>query len=168
MLLVGLRWLLDTEQPAEAIVSHHGQRLASADNRVLRFVPHGPGERAFIAIEVHRIDWVSWGCPRNPLAPSELSDIAALLGDVGQRVVETRDGHPGITGSLALSTSSHPSLLAAVRRYSAGCPRHGGRVLCRWGWYRAGAHQAIDVHDLNRQMSEHDQSKPGHPTAADP
>lgn len=49
-LIVGLRWLYDTEQPATAIIDHRGRRLRSAGGRTVRFTPVGWQGRAVVVL----------------------------------------------------------------------------------------------------------------------
>jgi hypothetical protein len=115
----------------------------TADNRQFGFVPAGWGGRAIVVVNIAKVEWSEGPdlLPMNPLAPGELeSEIKFVLLGLGAEVVHTWNGHPGITGSLALARPAHPSLLAAVQRYRAGCPRHPG-PLCSWdgcAWYSEG------------------------------
>ncbi|BDB44645.1 hypothetical protein MKCMC460_50070 [Mycobacterium sp. 20KCMC460] len=56
LLLIGLRWLLDTEQPAAALICPHGQTMSSVGNRRLRFAPEGFDGRPAVVIEVDDAD----------------------------------------------------------------------------------------------------------------
>jgi hypothetical protein len=150
VLAAGLRWLFDTEQPEGSVLEHHGVVLRAAGNRQFGFVPAGWAGHAIVTVDVAEVRW-AYGAnqlPANPLRPGELEDRAALLAALGAEVVRTWNGHPSITGSLALARPAHPSLLAAVDRYRAGCLTHPG-TLCKCGWYAAGFELVIqpDVSD---------------------
>lgn len=56
LLLIGLRWLLDTEQPAGALICPHGQTLSSVGNRRLRFSAEGFDGRPAVFVEVGHVD----------------------------------------------------------------------------------------------------------------
>jgi len=154
VLCSGLSWLYDTEQPASAVLQHHGEGLASQGNRGLRFIPSGWGGRVVIIVDVTKVEYgTNPGTrrPLNPLAVGELDAFTALLADLGHKVVHTWNGHPAVTGSLALAEPAHPSLQAAVARYHAGCPTHR-TTLCRCGWYRQGNRHLIGVRAVHAQL----------------
>lgn len=150
IVLSGLRWLYDTEQPATAILQHHGETLGSVGNRHVRFCPIGYAGRVVIVINVTHVDIGTRWPARNPLHPDELDQLADLLSDLGETVSDRWNGHPGVTGSIALARPAHPNLRAAVERYHAGCPTHHS-VFCRCGWFRTGYHAAVHL----RQVHEH-------------
>lgn len=145
VLAAGLAWLYDTPQPDGAILQHHGASLPPVGNRWFRFIPSGWGGRVVVVVDVAKVEWIDNGpndlaTPANPLEPDELDWLTCELAVLGVEVVHTWNGHPAITGSLALARPAHPSLLAAVERYRAGCPEHSG-PLCSWGgcpWYGDG------------------------------
>jgi hypothetical protein len=135
----GLRWLYDTEQPPTAIAQHHGERLLSVGNRSIKFVPCGWGGRVVIVLDVANVEYGgNYEPPCNPLAHRELDNFKALLAEMGPTVAHAWNGHPAITGSVALSRPAHPTLIAAVDRYYAGCPDHGRSVFCGCGWFSRG------------------------------
>lgn len=156
-LAAGLRWLFDTEQPAGAVQQHHGVGLPPVGNRRFGFCPAGGDSRAVVTVAVANVEWrLQRGeqVSANPIRPTELDDLTTELASLGAEVVHTWNGHPGTTGSLALARPAHPSLLAAVDRYRAGCPTHPGHgsdkgVFCQCGWYAAGNDLVIqpDVND---------------------
>jgi hypothetical protein len=145
-LTAGLRWLFDTEQPEGAVLQHHGVVLPGGDTRRFGFCPAGWAGRAIVTVDVVDVQWKfqrGHKVPANPLRPDELDDLTAQLAALGADVVNTWNGHPGITGSLALARPAHPSLLAAVNRYRAGCltrpgPGSDTGVFCKCGWYAKG------------------------------
>lgn len=150
VLLSGLRWLYDTEQPNNAILQHHGERLDSLGNRHVTFCPAGNAGRVVIILHVTHVDVGACWPARNPLRPGELDHLADLLTDIGETVVDRWNGHPHVTGSIALARPAHPSLQAAVQRYYAGCPTHN-TVFCDCGWFRSGDDAATHL----RQVHEH-------------
>ncbi|MBE5477926.1 hypothetical protein E3G68_005280 [Mycobacteroides abscessus] len=154
MLLIGLRWLFDIEQPDTALQQHHGQQIGSVGNRTLRFIPSGWNGHAIVVVEVTHVEYGQQPHqpPRNPLAPGELAAFADLLDGMGEDVASTWNGHPAITGSLALARPAHPSLRAAVSRYTAGCQRHGGTRFCGCDWYARGHRHLVSIQDLHRQV----------------
>lgn len=138
-LVAGLHWLFDTEQPEGAVQPHHGVVLPAVDNRQFGFIPAGWSRRAIVTVDVAKVRYDGDGMPTNPLRPDELHDLTEQLATLGADVVETWNGHPSITGSLALSRPAHPTLLAAVALYRAGCPTHPRvGVFCDCGWFAAG------------------------------
>lgn len=152
VLAAGLRWLLDTEQPEDAVIIHHGENMAGEGNRRFSFFPAGWDGRAIIAVGVARVEWIAINdkdrgydkAPANPLEPDELERLSATITALGEAVVSTWNGYPATTGSLALARPAHPSLRAAVQRYKAGCPEHPDNyVFCECGWYRQGYAQLI-------------------------
>ncbi len=148
-LVTGLRWLFDVPQPPEAIVHHFGDRLPSAANRLLRFIPdHGAGLAA-IAVEVARVRYpANSGVPLNPLYPGEIAAFAELVDDLGVPVRGMWGGSPLQYGGVVLDARAHTSLVGAVERYQRGCPRHAGSVFCRCGWYQAGQKNLVTVDDV--------------------
>lgn len=162
-ILVGLRWLYDTEQPATAIHHQHGAQLASVDDRIVGFCPSGWNGHVVISLtatapgrRAQRRRWLSLRYPnamRPPhvLAPGELEAFAALLSDLGEEVVSTWSGYPGRTGSVALARPAHASLRAAVARDRAGCPEHGHADLCDCDWSRAGRRDVVTVREVLEQ-----------------
>lgn len=169
MLLIGLRWLFDTTQPDMALQQHHGQQIGSVDNRTLRFIPSGWNGHAIVVVDVTHVDYGQpHQPPRNPLAPGELAAFADLLDGMGEDVAATWNGHPAITGSLALATPAHPSLLAAVSRYTAGCQRQGGDRFCPCDWYVHGHRHIVSIQDLHQQaLQRRTTGHNGHDAAGD-
>ncbi len=139
-LLAGLRWLHDTEQPEGAILQHHGVVLEGVGNRRFGFIPSGRADRAIVTVDVAHLTWeVKTFRITNPLRRTELTELTAQLATLSAEVVGTWNGHPAPTGSLALARPAHPTLLAAVARYHAGCPTHSAKtVLCDCDWYTTG------------------------------
>lgn len=141
----GLDWLLRTEQPDGAIVSHHGDCLTVQDNRRLSFVPAGShSNRApVIVLEVaaprrretsHERPLSHWG-----LAPGETYDLVKRLQDRGHGVTGTWNGFPATSVSVALGNDRlHPTMAAALENYRLGCAAHGGSVFCNCPLWREG------------------------------
>lgn len=147
----GLAWLYDTEQPEDALLQHHGVALPAIGNRWLKFCPQGWAGRPVIVIDVAHVQWGSpYEPPKNPLAHGELHQLASMISR--SPIARTWNGHPGITGSIALARLAHPSLRAAVDRYRAHCPEHHS-VFCsqKYGchWYRNGNARVITPRDPN-------------------
>lgn len=126
-----LAWLYDTVQPDDAVQHHLGKNVwIPAANRHLRMFP---APRPVLVIEVSSLE-----CgrpdelPRNPLRPGELDELAVVVAGHRRTVLDRWNGHPAASGSLQLAEAPHRSLLAAVERYTAGCPGHRD-VFCG-GW----------------------------------
>lgn len=155
VLLSGLEWLYETHQSGEAVLQHHGEGLASTGNRSVSFTPLGWCGRVVIVVDVAHVEYASGrlGLPSNPLVAGELEAFAALLTDLGHSITKAWNGHPAVTGSLALARPAHPTMAAAVRRYLAGCLHHGGSVSCRCGWYADGYSRITGLRDVHTARS---------------
>lgn len=125
VLRAGLAWLYDTEQPPEAHDEHHGASCKVGARR-LTFVPRGfRGPGAVIVVDVATPLTDGEGNLLNPLAPDEREALTAALADLGRSVRDHwNGGRDAGTLSIELDAPAHPSLLAAVSRYHAGCPTH--------------------------------------------
>jgi len=140
-LTAGLRWTFETDQTASAIIHHHGAHLhVPAENRTLRFIPIGAEGRVVVVLEVATVVPASSPQlpPTNPLRDGELEQLHDLLQERGFSVADSWNGHPYVTGSVALDRPAHPGLIASVLRYQQGCQTHDQSVFCRCGWYAAG------------------------------
>lgn len=142
VILAGIGWLYDTDQPHQALVTQHGIKSLPTDQRRYSFTPAGTGSRHLPVIVVHvaHSRYTSAGELTNPLEPRELEGLADELERMGYKVADLWNGE-GETGSLALANEAHPTLVAAQRRYHNGCPEHSS-TLCGWRgcpWYRNGA-----------------------------
>lgn len=144
VLAAGMAWLFDTEQPEDSVIQHHGSSRSAGD-RIYGFCPAGWEGRPVVFVQVAEPRYAGPppdGEVANPLdVPGELESLEALLRDLGHPVVERWNGAPGsTTASFALEGQAHPSLLAAVSRYRAGCPVHGNPLCSQAGcrWYRTG------------------------------
>ncbi|WP_406188960.1 hypothetical protein [[Kitasatospora] papulosa] len=149
VLTAGLRWLYETEQPADAW-QHHGLLLtAPTANRRYSFIPANDSRRVVVAVDVAKIEWIDNGpnelkTPANPLEPGELDALAAELQALGCEVTSTWNGHPQTTGSVGLARPAHQSLLTAFDRYRAGCLTHPQRGLfCDCDAWRAGFNRIV-------------------------
>ncbi|MFH8581692.1 hypothetical protein [Streptomyces zaomyceticus] len=147
-LTAGLHWLYETEQPDDAWMQHHGEQIPVIGNRFLAFVPTSDGGLPVVVIGVVKPKWKEGPrgdmVPTNPLTPIELPRLAAELEQRGYAVRSTWNGFPGATGSVGLARPAHPSQVAAVKRYRAGCQEHPARsVFCECASWRAGFERAI-------------------------
>lgn len=145
VLTAGLRWLYDTEQPDTAWQGHHGLLLPlPAANRLYAFAPANDWKDPVVVVDVAKIEWIDNGpnelaTPANPLETGELDALADQLRTLGVEVASTWNGHPLTSGSIGLARPAHPSLVAAVDRYRAGCLAHPQRsVFCDCDDWRAG------------------------------
>lgn len=141
ILAAGIRWLYGTEQPDGSIQQHLGISIPDVPaNRLYAFCPSGAYARPVVVTQVARPVYAH-GEIVNGIELHELDEIRADLAVLDVEVSHTWNGHPGISGSLGLTVSAHPSLLAAVARYRAGCPNHPGKILCSWDgcpWFGTG------------------------------
>ncbi len=143
VLLLGLRWLFDTEQPGTAIVRHDGQAAVSTPGRTLRFIPRG--RVGFATIRVEPTD-------EQPVSSRELDAFAALLCELDVRVQHTWIESLDASGCLALLRPAHPTLCAATARYDRGCPVHRQPHWCTCGWYRDNEAQLVGLPQLQQQV----------------
>lgn len=141
----GLGWLYDTVQPDDAHADHHGIILGLPEtNRRYGFCPAGYRSRTVVVVDVAKVEWIDNGpndlkTPANPIESGELDALADELRSRGYDVDTTWNGHPGITGSVGLAHTAHPTLGAAVDRYRRGCLAHPKRsVFCECEAWRAG------------------------------
>lgn len=142
----GLAWLYDTVQPEGAILQHHGAIMADNDRRrTYRFIPQGWNNLPVVVADAHhrRDEHGRVRFPGGPLTRQDRADLIQLVESLGAQVAHTWNNDAYATTSLGLLRPAHPTLLAAVARYRAGCPDHrhkdgSGDVFCRCGWYRRG------------------------------
>jgi hypothetical protein len=131
ILAAGLAWLFDTVQPDGALTQHHGFTAPEVDNRSYRFCPAGAAARTVVIVDVAHYEFHPSGYGATPvLTKDEMTALVAAVEGLGQPVASTWNGAGCITGSVGLAAGPHPSLAAAVARYHAGCPDHGGSVFC--------------------------------------
>lgn len=151
----GLRWLHTTAQPPRALL-RHGITLATTANRTLRFCPAGIHDKSVITVDVACYDWRHDGTqliPTEHIRPREIEQLTRLIDHLGGKVTRTWNGYPTITGTLALRHPAHPTLIAAAKRYRAGCPAHPDKgVSCSCGWYQHGTKLLI-----HPQIGDHPQ-----------
>lgn len=152
-LLLGLRWLYDTEQPATAVQDPHGQHLHTPAQRTVHFIPAGARGHALIIIEA---------TPDKPdqhtsetLAPGELTAFADLIEDLGETVLSTYNGYPGPSAVLALARPAHPTLLTAVARFTDGPHTHDLHEPCQCRWYLQPVTHIVGLHELRQQAQAH-------------
>jgi len=144
VLAVGLSWMLDTVQVAGALDQHHGvYSPVVAAARIYNFVPVGARRRPVIVYNVAYPVYAHGplGELINPLAGDEECDwMISILADLGVKAAECWNGM-GKTGSIGLAEPAHPSLIAAVDLYMAGCPECAPvrNVFCKaHNWFTAG------------------------------
>ncbi|MEV6841068.1 hypothetical protein AB0N17_42445 [Streptomyces sp. NPDC051133] len=149
ILTAGLDWLYATEQPDNSHQQHHGITLGHpAANRWYGFCPTGARNLPVVSVDVSKVecklDNDGDRVPANPLDPGELETLADELRRRGFDVDSTWNGHPGVTGSVGLARTAHPTLLAAVDRYHRGCLVHPQRsVFCDCEAWRAEAARIV-------------------------
>jgi len=123
----GLCWLYATEQPDTALVERCGVRIISGD-RIVRFLPVGMEGHPLIVLDARIPRWRTrpTECGIGTLPECELAAVAAQLRELG--VASSRWHYHGTTGTIVLAVLAHPSLRAAIERFSAGCPWHHSQV----------------------------------------
>lgn len=139
ILTAGLAWLIGTEQPAEALTTHHGVGRGTGDRR-FRFVPSPTWP--IIVMELTHPARDQRGNLLNPLTKHDVKALHVDLIRRGQTIRSTWNGVGCDTVSVALGGTVHPTLLDAVETYHRGCPVHH-TVFCspdRNGcdWYATG------------------------------
>ncbi|CAL9664270.1 hypothetical protein SUDANB1_07130 [Streptomyces sp. enrichment culture] len=146
----GLGWLFDTVQPDDAHTDHHGIVLGLPEaNRRYGFCPSGYRSRTVVVVDVAKVEWIDNGpndlkTPANPIEAGELDALADELRRRGYEVDTTWNGHPGVTGSVGLARTAHPTLVAAVDRYRRGCTVHPRRtVFCDCEHWNAGFRRIV-------------------------
>ncbi len=117
-LLVGLRWLFDTEQPAGAVQCPAGDCLSSVGGRGFRFIPAGRDGRAVLGIAV------TTGVAGDAIGGHELAAFIDLLDGMGEEVHAIDVIAASTFCMLTFSRTAHPTLLRAVARYRDGYLAH--------------------------------------------
>lgn len=125
-LTTGLQWLCETIQPHNALVQPQGIGLPAVANRRFIFAPNNVGPGATVAVHVTTVQHLHGpDAPRDVLTGEELNDIAATLTAAHTGLHAQAVSAPGATfAHIQLALIVHPTLLGAVARYRAGCPRH--------------------------------------------
>jgi hypothetical protein len=113
VLLVGLRWLFDTEQPARAVQCPAGDSLPSVGGRAFRFIPADRDGRAALGIAV------TTGVAGDAIGGHEAADFIDLLEGMGEEVLAINSVAAGAFYVLTLARPAHPTLRSAVVRYRA-------------------------------------------------
>ncbi|SHT51034.1 Uncharacterised protein [Mycobacteroides abscessus subsp. abscessus] len=113
VLLVGLRWLFDTEQPAGALQCPAGDSLPSVGGRAFRFIPADRDGRAALGIAV------TTGIAGDAIGGHEAADFIDLLEGMGEEVLAINSVAAGAFYVLTLARPAHPTLRSAVVRYRA-------------------------------------------------
>lgn len=141
ILKAGLEWLYDTVQPPGAILQHHGVSSPRVGDLWFGFTPTGWQWHPVVTVNVTRPRRHSdTGELLNPLDQAEMDTVADTLGSLRLDVIAGWWNGAGFdTGSFGLSKTAHPSLVATVDRYRAGCAEHPFKsVFCTCGWYQQG------------------------------
>jgi hypothetical protein len=113
VLLVGLRWLFDTEQPAGAVQGPAGDNLPSVGGRAFRFIPADRDGRAAVGVAV------TTGIAGDAIGGHEAADFIDLLEGMGEEVLAINSVAAGAFYVLTLARPAHPTLRSAVVRYRA-------------------------------------------------
>lgn len=139
ILAAGVRWLLNTGQPDGAILQHHGEQRRGTD-LTYSFCPIGPPHTPVVAVTNRTL---------NELSPELIKAVSIELARLGAPVSRqwTGGAQAMLWSSFGLAVPAHPSLVAAVDRYLAHCPKHQA-LFCGWQgrtadeqactWYRDG------------------------------
>ncbi|MFI6228722.1 hypothetical protein ACIBCR_15575 [Micromonospora echinospora] len=148
VLAAGLNWLYNTEQPADAALSHHGISTPRIGNRWYWFIQSGYNGLPVVVVQVTDPEWDRTKLDSlllNPLGGvAEMTAYCDALNALGADVTTWWNGK-GDSGSIGLAKPAHPSLLAALQRYRDGCQNtaddgqlhNQGSVFCRCDWYRS-------------------------------
>ncbi len=150
-LALGLNWLYHTQQPSDAIMHHLGISNPvdiGREERYFSFVPTGGPHNSDQPVVVVTATRPYRGEPgtgiTHPFGGDEEMDMwQKVIEDLGYTVTGRWNGKE-VSGSFCLAGSAHPSLLAAVQLYRAGCPDHPAmKVFCDCGWYAAGTARLV-------------------------
>lgn len=136
----GVAWLYDIAQPPGALVAHHGiHTRANEDERLVWFVPQGPTGLPVVVVSAWRPEG---GVFRTPFIRAEVTRLADWLTSLNLGVADVRfppnySNGTEWTGAIDLTREANPSLVASLRAYESGCPKHRGSVLgcptvCTW------------------------------------
>lgn len=132
VLAAGIEWLFRTVQPADAIDQHHGACYGQPDStRYYGFCPQGALNLPVISVNARGWAWNDGGELVGVLESGEMAATAGALTALGVVIRDQWNGDGGISGSFGLTEPAHPSLVAAVDLYQAGCPTHK-TVFCGW------------------------------------
>lgn len=140
-----LVWLYQVEQPAGAMLSHHGASFTATKHRRITLLARVSDGHPSVHIEAKQAVRVGTYGVRNPLGPDELDQWKQVAAEFGFTPHTSWNGHPTAGGSFCLHEPPHPSLLAALELHAQGCtnPEHidsgKGGALCPCGWWRPGA-----------------------------
>ena len=123
----GLCWLYSTVQPNNALVERGGVRMTTGE-RILRFLPVGVDGDPLIIVDAQIPRWsrATTGPTPGSLPEAELRSLAEQLAELGVPAHSWQ--YHSTTGTVALAAPAHPSLRAAVDRFSQGCPWHHSHV----------------------------------------
>lgn len=150
VLLVGLRWLFDTEQPIGAVQCPAGDSLPSVGGRGFRFIPSDRDGRAALGIAVTTGDTIGG---------HEVAGFIDLLEEMGEEVVAVDAIAAGSFCRLTLARAAHPTLRRAVARYRADHLEHANASPFGPA-RRSDVVNAVSAADLHRQVLQ------GKPTVA--
>lgn len=146
VLLIGLRWLFDTEQPAGAVQCPAGDSLSSVGGRAFRFIPADRDGRAALGIAV------ATGIAGDAIGGHEAADFIDLLEGMGEEVLAVNSVAAGSFYVLTLARPAHPTLRSAVVRYRA--QRFEDRTASPFGPARpVTGVTAVSAMDLQRQAT---------------
>lgn len=133
-LSASLRWIYETEQPEGALLSHRGW-VHVLGRDALVFSGVGLNGLPFITLRRVGPKYDHEFRVLNPLDVADLIQIPILLDRFGYPAVRYWDAAdpsepPGESGTFELAQLAHPTMVAAVERFDAGCLDHGGDISC--------------------------------------
>lgn len=131
VLAAGIEWLFRTVQPEGAIDQHHGACYGQPDStRYYGFCPQGALNLPVISVNAR-----GWSHADHELVggleAGEMAATAEVLAALGVVIRDQWNGDGHIHGSFGLTEPAHPSLIAAVDLYHAGCRSHRPSF-CGW------------------------------------
>ncbi|TDK85017.1 hypothetical protein [Mycolicibacterium mucogenicum] len=147
VLLVGLRWLFDTEQPAGAVQCPAGDSLPSVGGRAFRFIPADRDGRAALGIAV------TTGIAGDAIGGHEAADFIDLLEGMGEEVLAINSVAAGAFYLLTLARPAHPALRSAVVRYRAQHRADSTASPFGPAQHPADAGRRVSASDLQRQLA---------------
>ena len=147
VLLVGLRWLFDTEQPAGAVQCPAGDSLPSVGGRAFRFIPADRDGRAALGIAV------TTGIAGDAIGGHEAADFIDLLEGMGEEVLAINSVAAGAFYLLTLARPAHPTLRSAVVRHRAQHRADSTASPFGPAQHPADAGRRVSASDLQRQLA---------------
>lgn len=148
-LKTGIAWLAETQQPPGSLPSHLGECFFG--HRKIGFSPGGRatiGRKGIVVVVqiIHPV-WSLLATLENPFAPGEVDAYANTISSLGHQIVDRWNGTPNSESAcFRIDLQAHPSYVAGVDLYHAGCPKHRTKYCAHNGgctWWHEGYAKVI-------------------------